>query len=614
MAAYKRRSRLIRVGVALILLLSTAWVAGPWLVRRAIAQVAAEAAHSGHTVRFEAIQLDVWGRRIEVLGAEVAPSEGSDTTTFFRFSARSIALIDVDLVALVFRDVLHMRGISIHQPQVEHHVRVAERSAPVHDTLPPAGTGMPELIRVDTLRITDASAFSKVIGTVDTTLRMERLDLLVTALSIAHPSTGSTRVAIGGMLLRAVGGSAKVEPYYDLSMDSLRISIPSDSAVVFGLHLAPEVSPERYHREVDSQVELYALHADTILLAGFDVAAGLDHAAFLAEALFLSGVNASIHRDKSIPFTGTPPRKPLLAETIQQLPFPMAIDRVDVHRGRVTYHERLTRDGEYGSVTFGQVNGTLTGLSNRSPDGAVALRLQGHARLWDKAAVRLDMHMNKAEGPVRLELEVALHELPASELGRMTDDLVHVSASDGTIHTVTMHMHGDDVRARGTVEMNYEGLVLRVAPTQRHARLLSFAANRLVRSANMPGDKDYRKGSFVVMRKPDKSVFNYLWAGLREGMMEVMLHPVLLDRLKRHRAAQEHELHSEHTGPSCPDAPGYAGASEHPAIFTNPHFHPFGPRMIPCGHATLVGRSAGLHRCDGPAAYRRVACVPGWSA
>jgi hypothetical protein len=51
----------------------------------------------------------------------------------------------------------------------------------------------------------------------------------------------------------------------------------------------------------------------------------------------------------------------------------------------------------------------------------------------------------------------------------------------------------------------------------------------------MPQDDRYRKGEFVAQRDREKGIFNFLWRGMREGMMDVMLPPLLMKQIRKSR-------------------------------------------------------------------------------
>ena len=94
-------------------------------------------------------------------------------------------------------------------------------------------------------------------------------------------------------------------------------------------------------------------------------------------------------------------------------------------------------------------------------------------------------------------------------------------------------MTGDEDRATGTLEMQYEDLHLEISEGVEHAGLITRLANTVVRTTNMPRDKRYRVGHLSVERPKDAGVFKYIWISLRTGMMEVVLPPALLKQMKK---------------------------------------------------------------------------------
>ena len=55
----------------------------------------------------------------------------------------------------------------------------------------------------------------------------------------------------------------------------------------------------------------------------------------------------------------------------------------------------------------------------------------------------------------------------------------------------------------------------------------------------MPGEKNYRVGRFKVARQQESGVFNYLWIALREGMMDVMLPPMVTQKIRKMQAEKK---------------------------------------------------------------------------
>jgi hypothetical protein len=98
-----------------------------------------------------------------------------------------------------------------------------------------------------------------------------------------------------------------------------------------------------------------------------------------------------------------------------------------------------------------------------------------------------------------------------------------------------MRMTGDDRQGSGTVDIHYEDLHVEIAHELDRTRLLTLAANTVVKKRNMPDDRRYRVGRFSVERSRNKGVFNFIWLGVREGMLDVMLPPAVMERIQKKR-------------------------------------------------------------------------------
>jgi hypothetical protein len=113
---------------------------------------------------------------------------------------------------------------------------------------------------------------------------------------------------------------------------------------------------------------------------------------------------------------------------------------------------------------------------------------------------------------------------------RMTSDLMLARATAGTIGGIDMTMTADDDKATGRVDMEYDGLeveLIKQDGSGQARKFLTGLANQVVRKGNLRSDPGFRHGDFEVERRKDRQVFNYLWRGLREGMIATALPGVL---------------------------------------------------------------------------------------
>ncbi len=532
-----------------VLLLVLAVLVGAFLLFKdrladnALRQVAALAEKGGHRITFGAVQVSLLDQHIRLDDLNVVPltdSTHEDSTVRYTVHADRIDLRGVELLALLQRNVLHVGHIELHGPSVQHSFMARQAKASRPDSLqqpPPKanGKGLPlDVLRVDTLLIADATGRSQDRSSTDPALAIGDLDLLVTGIRLVADEQGRPVPDVASVQLDLRQAETHLRPYYTLTLDSARIRIPQDTAILFGVRFTPDVAPKEYHKLVDHQVELYRAVVDTLLLSGFDLSARLRDGTVRAQELHVAGVAVDIHRDKTLPLGPVRP-KPLLADRITRMRVPVQVDTVRVRRGSVTYHERLRPREEYGSIAFTHIAGVLTGFSNLPQPNAPDLHLAGSAHVGH-ARAQVDIRMPMASAHTTVHVHVRLKGFPATDMNRMTDDLLHVTATQGTIHLVDLHMRGDNERATGTIDMQYQDLAMQLGTEIKHAKLLTKVANMAVRSNNMPGTKGYRKGQFAVQKPENAGVFKYIWISLREGMMEVVLPEVLLKQMRKQQA------------------------------------------------------------------------------
>ena len=543
MALSRRSKRWLTLVGLLVVALLVLKLGRNRLVASALRSVVLVAEKAGHQVTFGRVDVSVIGGHIRITDLDVLPLADTtleDSTVRYTVHADVIELDRVDLWALVRHKVLRVGRVELNAPSVLHSF-VVRTDIPRKDgtsTRPETGPDPLQLLRVDTLRLTHATGRSQNRAENRPALQVADLDLLLTNISVDMDGTGKPIPGVDRVEIAVRQAEVQVKPYYTLSLDSLRISLPEEDGVIFGLHFVPDVDPKKYHERVDTQVELYNASVDTILLSGFDLVAKLNTGALRAKRLYVAGASVDIHRDKSIPITAKKKIKPLTADLIASWNLPVSLDSIVIERGSVTYHERLKRADEYGSMSFTGITGTLTGVCNEPSLHPADLRLVGTAKVG-RARAELDVYMPMASERTTVTAHVVLRDFPAKAMNRMTSDLLHVNATSGIIHLVDMHMYGDDDRATGTLDMRYENLTLELGPQIEHAKLLSKIANTVVRGSNMPGEKGYRVGRFEVMRLKDSGLFKYIWISLRDGMKEVVLPKIILDQLKAHERKKQ---------------------------------------------------------------------------
>lgn len=318
-------------------------------------------------------------------------------------------------------------------------------------------------------------------------------------------------------------------PLYDLGIAKLRLHYPDSVLALHGIALSARKGPHEYRQVLPYETDLTTFTSDSIGLRGLDLAALFSQGALRAGELRISSTRLQDYRDKTMPDAPFKD-KPMPARLLRSLPFPVCLDSLVVDRLDVAYFEKDSLTPDYGSVEFTGISAVAHGLCTLHPEEAPELHLAATATVFGNAPVRFDFRTAVFDSSDHFSVKARIGPLPFRVFNAMTNDLLLVRATAGTIGGIDYTFEANRNRGRGRVDMEYDGLELRIARrdgSRERDKLKTFLANSLLRSRNLRESGQFRHGDFTVERVKDKQVFNYLWRGLREGMLETALPGVL---------------------------------------------------------------------------------------
>ncbi|MEO8068348.1 MAG: hypothetical protein ABI599_11700 [Flavobacteriales bacterium] len=548
MTARTRRRLIGSAIVAIVLVVIGLWLPG-WLegqvLRRSEALVA-RAAGPESRIRIDKVDLDLWRGDVQWTGVDIEqPISAERPPAPGQRSSGTVEKVDVRGLSywqLLVKGKLSMRSLRITRPHI-----LLESSS---DTLASAGAAAKEqslsAFQSDTL-IVDGGAFSmRKAATDTTTLSVDRIDIEVIGTKVQKIQGSPLDVSIASASGQIRGISATLPPLQILHVDGVELSGNGTSLRITGTTLRPVKGPQDYQQMVKEESDLYDLRMDTAVLDGLDLGTLLSTRSLTASAARIAGVTADVFRDKTLPDNAYK-HKRLPARMLRELPFKLRTDSVILDRWNVQYHEKNTLSSEYGAVSFADIHAVATGVSNLDTAGSDTLVITATARAYDRTQVHLLLRTAIMDPSDRFIVNATIGALPIGIFNRMTSDLVLARATAGTIGGVDLTMNATDERATGRVDMEYDNLELELLKQDgsgERRKFMSGLLNQVVHQRNLRSDPGFRHGDFDFERRKDRSFFNYLWTGLREGMITTAL-PGLLDDVRQIDQANKTEKHNE---------------------------------------------------------------------
>ena len=259
------------------------------------------------------------------------------------------------------------------------------------------------------------------------------------------------------------------------------------------------------------QTDYITLRTGAVDLSGFDLDAYEKDSALIIQAMQVAEPVITVFRDKKPPFlSGTV--KPLPADMIAKIPFPISVKAINLQSGRILYTEKHPRTRAEGTLLLAKVEAQIENIKNRDIGPHDSLWLSVNALLMDSASLQLRVQQSYTDSLNGFLMDLRMRPTTLAFLNPVLAPLSNVMITSGTIDSLQMRAVGREEFAFGEMSMYYHDLRIRLVKKGDQTRssfgtkVLSFLANAIVVKKNNNG----RKGVIYFERMRDRSFFNYI--------------------------------------------------------------------------------------------------------
>lgn len=385
--------------------------------------------------------------------------------------------------------------------------------------------------------------------------RVEELDVQGSGLSATQHDSAVYSVSLRSFVFNGGGGrfdqepggtwSMRLEGAHTMRFDSLVVNLNHEQCLTMSglaldrsrgtctmneLQFGPYDDLEQFAVTRALEQDVAQCHVSEVSIKGLSIPDGPDITSLSARSITLKQAEATIFRDKTRR-DGPSPFKPLLARLLRKLPQGAGVDSLLLEGAEIIYHERAAVARGFGVVPFRQMDAVITGARSPASDSAYCI---AHARCitFGDSPVDFRFTTRVADTTDRFEVEAHIGGMPFNALNTVLGPLLDVQAITGRIDTIIMHMRADDRVAEGKVRLAYRDLRMvqgEVVTRKARNKPMSVLMNAVIRNEQELGDISQTDERYTLPRARDRSIFNYLWRGLREGSKKVLL-PEMMTR------------------------------------------------------------------------------------
>ncbi len=317
--------------------------------------------------------------------------------------------------------------------------------------------------------------------------------------------------------------------HYGIACSRLRASVPDSELVAEGAELRTLVSDEELFAKKIYRTTRFKVTIPACTVAGLAYGDLFQGKACRARSLHLSQpkFDALVNRDKPVAPLSNPPL--MVHEALAAIPQMLQLDHLTITNGLILYGERVVAGAAPGVLTFGDVNISVAGLSNRR-EAAPAIELSAQCKFMNASVLKLKMEIPVASPDFSYHYSGSLGSMDLPRLNAFLDIAERTRIKRGIAQEAIFDITVTNGTAHGRLQAGYADLEVAILDQQTDTetgiknRLASLLMNKLkIRDANPPNPAGVMKGGSVdYTRKPDDEFLQFTWYALRSGVLDLI--------------------------------------------------------------------------------------------
>jgi len=307
------------------------------------------------------------------------------------------------------------------------------------------------------------------------------------------------------------------------SIKKMMASYNDSTLVIDSMQLIPNYNKQQYAKKLGHQTDRIVIGIDQLAFSDIDLRSLLEKNILIAKQLKVKKFELEAYRNMNDP--SLPPK---LATSLQQklknIPILMNIERVLVSKSLVVYEEVAKGADAAGSISFNNLNGTITDLTtNPSMFGKKKLDIKASAMFMNNA--KLDAHYVFPLNTDKMVFDCygKLGEMDLTVLNKILTPNAHLAIKNGKVDSAVISFHADEIGALGTVRAGYHDLRIDILKMNNRSGLYTGALSLLfriifIKKDNPKKNRDFRMADINYKRNPQQFIFKYTWQSILSGI------------------------------------------------------------------------------------------------
>ncbi len=241
-----------------------------------------------------------------------------------------------------------------------------------------------------------------------------------------------------------------------------------------------------------------------------------------ANKMEIDGLNLSLNRNKNLK---RPPevKKPMFKGMVDKIPTNIDLDSINITNTNIIYGELSANKHTTGYIKINDINGCIIKFSTFPERKKVFETLEADfkARINDAADMTINLSIPYNKDAFKLHTKVGQMDMTA--FSESLVPLLGVEINEGRMSHFEYFMDANFHQSQNSLVMDYENLYLTVISeeddgTKHKKGFISSIANAAIKHNNLSEDKGYQTATYSTQRNIYRSPFQYIVAGILDGV------------------------------------------------------------------------------------------------
>lgn len=310
--------------------------------------------------------------------------------------------------------------------------------------------------------------------------------------------------------------------YYTITVNSLHSN--DTTLAIKNFVMLPKHTRKQFVASLPKELDQFNLKADSINIPKLDWGFLNDTLYVHSPEVALQQVHANVYRSKE-PADDTS-RKKLYSELLRSIKFDLKIGKLLLKNSLVEYEEQLNFSKPAAKVTFSKFYATVHNIyspinKDKLPNTAIDVQ----CLFMQSAPLKVNWSFNSMDTSDAFTITGHLQNLESEKANVVSKPLMNATTS-GTLKDIQFTINGNHTNAKGTFAIEYDDLKVDIYKKdgKDKNKIISALGNLVVKGDS---NGDLKKVDVAVDRAKDKSVFNFLWKFVMQGLKQTILPKIL---------------------------------------------------------------------------------------